>query len=88
MSTSGWIFLATVGFLIAIFIYRRSATRRQHGNQAPTATDMQLKRSDDQIPNTHETIEADTAPASEDTTTGPWSEPTPPETNSGPSDSR
>jgi len=88
MSTSGWIFLAVVGFLIAIFIYRRFATRRQLGNLAPIVTNVQLKQSDDQIPNTHETIEADAAPASEDTTTVPRSEPTLPETNSGPSDSR
>jgi hypothetical protein len=96
MSIQGWIFLAVVGFLIALYFYRKYAARPQHDNQAPAAADMQLRQSEDDgpIPNAHETVEADAvpalkeAPATEDTMTSPPSEPTPPETTGGPPDSR
>jgi LemA protein len=44
MSTSGWIFIGAVGFLIvlAIFIYNGLITLRQRVNQAYADIDVQL----------------------------------------------
>ena len=58
MSTSGWIFLGVVGFLIvlAIFIYNGLVTLRQRVNQAFADIDVQLKQRHDLIPNLIETV--------------------------------
>ena len=58
MSTSGWIFLGVVGFLIvlAIFIYNGLITLRQRVNQAFADIDVQLKQRHDLIPNLLETV--------------------------------
>jgi len=58
MSTSGWIFLGVVGFLIvlAVFIYNGLVTLRQRVNQAFADIDVQLKQRHDLIPNLIETV--------------------------------
>jgi LemA protein len=58
MSTSGWIILGIVGFLIvtAIFIYNGLITLRQRVNQAFADIDVQLKQRHDLIPNLIETV--------------------------------
>ena len=58
MSTSGWIFLGVVGFLIvlAVFIYNGLITLRQRVNQAFADIDVQLKQRHDLIPNLIETV--------------------------------
>jgi LemA protein len=58
MSTSGWIFIGVVGFLIvfAIFIYNGLITLRQRVNQAFADIDVQLKQRHDLIPNLIETV--------------------------------
>ena len=58
MSTSGWIFIGAVGFLIvlAIFIYNGLITLRQRVNQAFADIDVQLKQRHDLIPNLLETV--------------------------------
>jgi LemA protein len=58
MSTSGWIFLGVVGFLIvlAVFIYNGLVTLRQRVNQAFADIDVQLKQRHDLIPNLLETV--------------------------------
>jgi LemA protein len=58
MSTSGWIFIGAVGFLIvlAIFIYNGLITLRQRVNQAFADIDVQLKQRHDLIPNLIETV--------------------------------
>ena len=58
MSTSGWIFLGVVGFLIvlAVFIYNGLITLRQRVNQAFADIDVQLKQRHDLIPNLLETV--------------------------------
>ena len=58
MSTSGWIVLGAVGFLIvlAIFIYNGLITLRQRVNQAYADIDVQLKQRHDLIPNLVETV--------------------------------
>jgi LemA protein len=58
MSTSGWVFLGVVGFLIvcAIFIYNGLITLRQRVNQAYADIDVQLKQRHDLVPNLVETV--------------------------------
>ena len=58
MSTSGWIFIGVVGFLIvlAVFIYNGLVTLRQRVNQAFADIDVQLKQRHDLIPNLIETV--------------------------------
>jgi LemA protein len=58
MSTSGWIFIGVVGFLIvlAVFIYNGLITLRQRVNQAFADIDVQLKQRHDLIPNLIETV--------------------------------
>jgi LemA protein len=58
MSTSGWIILGIVGFLIvlAVFIYNGLITLRQRVNQAFADIDVQLKQRHDLIPNLIETV--------------------------------
>jgi LemA protein len=58
MSTSGWIILGIVGFLIvlAVFTYNGLITLRQRVNQAFADIDVQLKQRHDLIPNLIETV--------------------------------
>jgi LemA protein len=58
MSTSGWIILGIIGFLIvlAVFIYNGLITLRQRVNQAFADIDVQLKQRHDLIPNLIETV--------------------------------
>ncbi len=58
MSTSGWIFIGVIGFLIvlAIFIYNGLITLRQRVNQSFADIDVQLKQRHDLIPNLIETV--------------------------------
>lgn len=58
MSTSGWIFLGIIGFLIVslIFIYNGLVTLRQRVHQAFADIDVQLKQRHDLIPNLIETV--------------------------------
>ena len=58
MSTSGWIFLGIIGFLVLslVFIYNGLVTLRQRVNQAFADIDVQLKQRHDLIPNLIETV--------------------------------
>jgi LemA protein len=58
MSTSGWVVLGIVGFLIvlAIIVYNGLVTLRQRVNQAFADIDVQLKQRHDLIPNLIETV--------------------------------
>jgi len=58
MSTSGWIILGIVGFLIvlAVFTYNGLITLRQRVNQAFSDIDVQTKQRHDLIPNLVETV--------------------------------
>src|ERR1700676_2203756 len=58
MSTSGWIILGIVGFLIvlAVFTYNGLITMRQRVNQAFADIDVQLKQRHDLVPNLVEAV--------------------------------